>query len=201
MDERAKMKRMGLLLLVLFSVSAGGSLARMQDCRAADAPPAEGAVLPDFKLPVSPLAEENQYLGVGQAGSFGLDQVGADIVILEIFNMYCPHCQKEAPNINQLYGIISGRGDHGGKIKILGIGAGNSPFEVKTFKKAFDVPFPLFPDEDFAVHHLLGEVRTPYFVVIRINPDGSHKVLYSRVGSIGEPQKFLQLILNESESK
>jgi len=195
------MKRVGLLLLVLFSVSAGGCVIPMPDCRAADAPPAEGAVLPDFKLPVSPLTEENQYLGVGQAGSFKVDQILADIVILEVFNMYCPHCQKEAPNINRLYGIISGRGDSGGKIRILGIGAGNSPFEVNTFKKAFDVPFPLFPDEDFAIHQLMGQVRTPYFAVIKINPDGSHKVLYSRVGSIGEPQRFLQLILNQSESK
>jgi hypothetical protein len=86
-----------------------------------------------------------------------------------------------------------------GKIKIIGIGAGNSSFEIDIFRKKYNVLFPLFPDNDFAVHKRIGEVRTPYFIALKINGDGSHKVIYSKLGGIEKADQFLELMIRLSE--
>ena len=172
------------LSLFLFSASA----------IAASAPPVEGAQLPDANLRVPDNPDDQRYLGLTGKGAFQIPQVKARVVIIEIFSMYCPYCQREAPKINELYKAIENNETLRGQMKLIGIGAGNSAFEVEVFRDKYKVPFPLLPDEDFSLHKCFGETRTPYFIAIRINDDGSHKVIYSKLGGIEEPKQFLKQV-------
>lgn len=161
---------------------------------ATSVPPAKGAQLPRADLPVPNDPAERLYLGLAETGSFQIPGIKAKVVIIEIFSMYCPYCQREAPEVNKLYQAIEGDHDLKGKIKLIGIGAGNSQFEVGVFREKYKVPFPLFPDEDFTIHKCFGETRTPYFIAIQINEDGSHKVIYSKLGGTQGAEQFLKLI-------
>jgi len=162
-------------------------------------PPLVGGILPEWTLEVPKNGAEKTYLGLSGAGVFKIPQIQAKTVIIEIFSMYCPHCQKEAPNVNKLYERIEASPSLKGKIKLIGIAVGNSAFEVGVFKKKYAVPFPLFPDGDFAIHKRLGEVRTPYFIGVKIHPDGSHQVIHSRLGTFESVGKFLDEIVRASD--
>jgi thiol-disulfide isomerase/thioredoxin len=168
---------------------------------AASKPPQKGEVLPIMNFPIPKNPDERSYLGLSGSGSFKIPQIKAKTVIIEIFSMYCPYCQKDAPGVNELYRLIENNADIKNKIKLIGIGAGNSSYEVEVFKKTYNVPFPLFPDKDFTIHKACGEVRTPYFMVIKINEDGTHQIVHTQLGEYPGAEPFLDLVLKTSGLK
>ncbi len=179
--------------LLLFFLACGG-----KPGFSANQPPTNGSPLPPIKLPIPKDPGEKEYLGLTGSGFFRIPQIKAQVVIIEIFTMYCRPCQKIAPGIEEFYQIIQNDFDLKEKIKLIGIGAGNSRYEVEVFKKTFHTPFPLFPDDDFEIHEALGDVRTPYFIAIRIKRDGTHTVIHSELDSFKDAKTFLELMLEAS---
>lgn len=163
-------------------------------------PPQAGEVFPEIELlkPADPV--HLKYLGLSGSGSFKVQQIKADVVIVEIFSMYCPHCQAEAPAINKLYQLIQENAALKGKVKMIGIGTGNSIYETDIFKNKYKVEFPLIPDGDFKLHKIIGEVRTPYFFVVRLK-GGKAKVIFSKLGALGDNKAFLEQIIKLSGLK
>jgi len=63
-------------------------LATTSPVLSASEPPPPGGTLPSFTLAVPEDAETRSYLGLGDDGNFKVPQIKADVVIIEIFNMY-----------------------------------------------------------------------------------------------------------------
>jgi len=169
---------------------------------AENSPPKVGSPLPAIELPMSNNPADLQYLGLSAGGKFfKINQVKAKVVIIQIYSMYCPYCQAEAPNVNRLYEAIENNPALKDKIKIIGIGAGNTQFEVVTYKKKYAVALPLVPDDDFKIHKIMGEVRTPYFIAVKLNDGGKTEVIYSRLGALGDVDQFLKQLVTLSGLK
>ena len=183
-----------MAILVMMSVCEGVGIAEIQ-------PPQAGGVLPEILLPVPAVALHREYLGLNAGGTFTIPEIKADIVIIEIFSMYCPHCQREAPTVNDFYQKIQNDTSLKDRVKIIGIGVGNSDFEVNFFGKTYNIPFPLFADADFVIHKQIGEVRTPYFIGIEITDAANHRVFYSQLGGPNDARQFLEKMLQHARAK
>lgn len=168
--------------------------------RAADQPK-EGQAFPALELAKPTQAAALKYLGLPPgAGVFSLGQVKAQVVLVEVFSMYCPICQAEAPRINQLNELIKAR-SLADRLKVVGLGAGNSDFEVGVFRDKYQVPFPLLPDPDFKAHKALGEPRTPWFLLLRTRPGAQPQIIFTHLGGIGEPPAFLDTLVQKAGLK
>jgi thiol-disulfide isomerase/thioredoxin len=183
-------------LFVLFSVVMFTSAAS-----AVTGPPTEGGILPEIVLDAPKILDQKKYLGLSNETTFTIPQIKASVVIVEIFSMYCPYCQAEAPSINNLYYKIQNNSSLEGRFKLIGIGAGNTTFEVENFRNTYKIPFPLFPDDDFSIHKKIGEVRTPYFFAVGINKDGTHRILYSHIGHIKNHDELIKMLLRRAGLK
>ena len=86
-------------------------------------------------------------------------------------------------------------------IKLIGIGAGNSAFEVDVFRKKYNIEFPLFPDPDYIIHKKIGEVRTPYFFGVITEGRQVQKLIYSKLGGIKNNEKFIETLVNTTKQK
>jgi len=187
-------KRFSIYIVFLAAVLAAG-LGGPGWGRAESGVPGVGQTFPPIALEAPKEPAMRTYLGIGDGQTFTVNQVDADVVVVEIFSMYCPHCQREAPTVNALYEVAQKKNRPGKTLKILGVGAGNSPFEVDVFAKKYSVPFPLIPDGDYSVHKTLGQVRTPHFIAVKRGADGSRKVVYSQAGSFGSPEDFYRRLM------
>ncbi|MCX5847847.1 MAG: redoxin domain-containing protein [Deltaproteobacteria bacterium] len=170
-------------------------------CAAENSPPKVGGVLPEIELLKPNNSADLKYLGLPGGGFLKVNQIKAKVVIIEIFSMYCPYCQAEAPNVNRLYALIEGNHALKDKIKIIGIGIGNSQFETDIFKKKYTIAFPLTPDADYKLHKIMGEVRTPYFIAVKLNGGKSPEVIYSRLGALENNDLFLAQIVKSAGLK
>jgi len=146
--------------------------------------PEAGQPLIDIRLNAPPSDAHRTYLGIADDGDFSPLSISGRLLIIEIFSMYCPHCQREAPSVNRLYEAIQASPELGKRVRMIGIGVGNSEFEVNHFRKHYTVAFPLFPDEEFRIHQDLGEVRTPYFIIVATGSPHSGTILWTGAGKM-----------------
>jgi thiol-disulfide isomerase/thioredoxin len=163
--------------------------------------PGSNRGIPAIELPMPASEQAKSYLGLSGTGNFKIGQIKAQVLIIEVFSFYCPHCQRSASQVNELYQKIQERPDMKEKIKMIGIGVGNSIYEVDSYRKRYNVPFPLFPDvsTDFSLQ--LGVRGTPTFIGLKVNSKGVQEHFYFLEGGFQDTQQFLTEIIKLSGLK
>gem|GEM_PF-342461 len=125
-----------------------------------------GDYFPNISLTGPLLLEDEKYFGLSTQKALSLRDIQAGFLLVEVFSIYCPVCQKHAAKFNKLYNLVQRDNFVGSNMKMIGIGTGNNSTEIAHFRKYFDVPFPLFPDPDFKVHAVLKKTRVPLVVIV-----------------------------------
>lgn len=185
------MKKLVLLSLIFVLVPA---LAYGEDKGAATFRVDENK-LGKLEFPAPESAAGKKYLGLSGQGTFTLADIKGGTVILEIFSMYCPICQGEAATVNELYHMIENHSRLRGKVKIIGVGTGNTPFEVEVFRKKYGVPFPLFADDGFTMQKTSADrIRTPTFLTLKIGQGKQPVVQDVHVGKLGDLRNIIKTL-------
>jgi hypothetical protein len=150
--------------------------------------PKVGGVLPPLVFAAPPLKEDVAYLKL-KGQSFRLADLKARLVWLEVIGIYCTRCYEQAPKINRLHKSLAKAG-LGQQVKMLAMAAGGTVIECEHVRKNKQYLYPVVPDEDFALHKLLGEPRTPFAMLI--NAEG--RVLYTHLGVMEDTEGLLPMI-------
>lgn len=157
---------------------------------------AESKPFPDLALKGELTAEHSELLGLsGKTSPYKLSSIKAQYVVIEVFSMYCPLCQHDAPAINELNDILMSE-EYRDKAVLIGIGAGNSQFEVDFYRKKYEIFFPLFEDIEFINHKDLGGPGTPWFAVVKPHGPNGPEVLWMQEGAIRDKDEFFKTVLS-----
>lgn len=151
-----------------------------------------GDMFPNIPLAGKLTDAQKNYLDLKGAGPWMLQDVNSGYIIIEVYSMYCPHCQKEAPTVNSFCKMLN-ESKECADVRFLGLAAGNTEFEIDFFTEKFGVKFPIFSDPELEIHDKIGQPGTPHFYMLK--KDGSEfKVLLSHEGPFESADKFLKTI-------
>ncbi len=152
---------------------------------AANGPVVNAVALGEFELNLNCNQEHRIYLGVASEDSISLSQILADHLIIVIFNSFCIICQADAGMLNSMYQMVTDDPLLEGKVKIIGIGTGNTAVEVEQFQQNHKVPYPLFADPKFKLEKAIPEnLRAPMFVAVKNSGAGPLEVVQTHMGPL-----------------
>ncbi len=179
--------RIGLACAMLISIHLSNSGCRMQSSAPGSPMERPQGVATDLahgyqlisvgeKFPATALkTPENQkdreYLGIDADSEFAVSDIQADLVLVEILNVHCVHCQDQAPIYNRLFEKVSADASLSNQIKMIGVGAGNNQSEIESFREKYDISFPLVPDPRLDLHRAIGSPGTPFSVLVRMGKE------------------------------
>jgi len=158
-----------------------------------------GDFFPEISFPMTLNKSDQEYLGLPQkffglikADTFSLKEVKADLILVEYLNKYCFSCQLQAPIFNQVFSMVEKDPQLKGKVKFMGIGAGNNLREVESFRAEKKIAFPIVPDAKFLAYEAIGDPgATPFTLFIR-KTDTGLLVARIKVGLRKDPEMIFK---------
>jgi hypothetical protein len=126
-----------------------------------------GDVFPKIALKPPLDSKDVAYLGISGKSSFLFSDVKADLLLVEIMNIHCGHCQQQAPIFNQLFSLIESSPETKGRIKIMAISAGNLDKDIQQFRDQFKTPYPIIEDPSLKVYDVAGKPGVPFIIYVR----------------------------------
>jgi len=146
---------------------------------------------PDLIFAHSLSREEQNYLGILSKKVFSFREITGNLILVEFLSTYCINCQRQAPIFNEVYSLIERDPRLKGKVKMIGIAAGNNLNEVQIFRKAYSIPYPILSDPKFDAHIAAGSPRTPFSIWVRRDAQRNSIVVSTHLGLIDSAKSAL----------
>jgi peroxiredoxin len=156
-----------------------------------------GDIFPPYTFPPPTSSQDRTYLGLSEGKPFILRDIQADLIVVELLNIYCTSCQTQAPIYNEVFNRVERDPAMKGKVKWMGIGVGNNEREVEFFREEKNIPFPILPDIRFDFYQAIGGpggIRTPLTLLIRKDEKGRGIVIHSHMGMLHDKEEILDEI-------
>lgn len=141
-----------------------------------------------IKLSAPSASDQQVYLGVQKDSVFTLNQTRAQFILIDVLNVFCPDCQKNAPQMNRIYNIVENDSDLKSDIKLIGIAVGNDDKQIAPYVAEFKIKFPVFPDPGNSIHTLLGGIEYPSLILA----DSKGNILFVHEGAIVDIDVLLE---------
>jgi peroxiredoxin len=135
--------------------------------------------------------EDKKYLGDGKKEILSSDDIQAEVLVVNFLNTNCIYCIKSLPSFNRIFQRIEQDQGLSKRIKIIGIGVGDTRMEVAVFKEQHAVPYPIIPDSEFEAHKAVHQPTVPFIVVTRRDRQGKWVVATVHVGLTFSAESFV----------
>jgi peroxiredoxin len=146
---------------------------------------------PDLIFTQSLSREDQYYLGLTPKRVFSFREITGNLILVEFLSTYCINCQRQAPIFNEVYSLIERDPRLKGKVKMIGIAAGNNMTEVQIFKTVYRIPYPILSDAQFDAHAAVGSPRTPFAIWVRRDARGNSTVVSTHLGLVESVKNVL----------
>ncbi len=154
-----------------------------------------GQFFPPCVLKAADRQRDFPYLGLsGESGDFSLADVQTDYVLLKYYGEFCSQCVQEVPLYNRLFAMIQQDPDLASRIRMIGIGVGDTLRSVRRFQRKHAVPYPLVADERRVVFDAVGGGELPLLYLVRIMPDSRVRVAFHHQGHVEDLEAFFAQI-------
>ncbi|MBN2373731.1 hypothetical protein JXL19_08090 [bacterium] len=141
-----------------------------------------GDIFPEMSIDLTSYKTAKEYLKIKKGKEMDISKIDADLLLIEIMSVYCVSCMSQAPYDRELFSMIENNKATSGRVKMIGIGAGNNFREVTKFIEEFDVLYPVFPDPKFEKYSQIGQVRTPFKIYLLKQPDKKYRIIKTEMG-------------------
>jgi peroxiredoxin len=150
-----------------------------------------GDYFPTCRLMLLDYQKDRDYLQISHVErNFTLEDVQSDYLFIEIYNELCSACVNEVETYKALYRMLLADAFLGGKVKMMGIGAGSKKRSAAKFRKQKKISFPLFADEKREIFECLGKPVLPVSYLVQ-RQSGKRKIRLIQSGHIGRAEKLL----------
>jgi hypothetical protein len=155
----------------------------------------EGDYFPTCRLVVLGGKTDRRYLDLPpEARAFGLSEVGADFLFVELYHQLCYGCLEAVESYNRLFQALKEDPFLQGRVKMLGLGVGSLHREVHAFRRREGVRFPLFADQGREIFRCLGQPQLPVAYVLHKEREGRLKIARIIPGGIKDVGRVMERI-------
>lgn len=156
---------------------------------------AVGDPFPTCRVAVLNGDEDREYLDLPEGTKFlELSELKARFLLIQLYNTLCSDCVAETKKLTRFFKQVESDPVLAGRLKIIGLGIYDSNRAVVSFRKHYDVAYPLFSDKEGQIFECLGQAELPLAYLVRAEGDGSWTIELIKRGYFEPDDRFLDVL-------